>query len=316
VQHSAAVRTSDSVAGSGITVGVLSDRFDCYAVYADPANNVPASGYAGYAYNGFTATAAMDISTGDLPATVNVLEEADCLSYGAPLQPPFGDEGRAVLQIVHDVAPGASLAFYTAEGPSEADFANGIGALATAGAKVIADDVGYFDEPFYQDGIVAQAVDTVEGNGVAYFSAAGNDANASYENTAPSFATLSTTGSNSGEYVLNFDTSGATTTTALPVTLASMLPGELTAIVVEWDQPYVTGAPSSGGATSRIDVCVTGSTSVYTIQNNDGAIVTCTGPNALGSDPVQILIIANPANATSGRNHGIQFHVGLRPRSG
>ena len=97
------------------------------------------------------------------------------MNYGAPTQLPFGDEGRAMLQIVHDVAPGASLAFYTAVN-SEADFANGIGKLAAsvasggAGAKVIADDVGYFDEPFFQDGIVAQAIDAVEAQGVAYFS--------------------------------------------------------------------------------------------------------------------------------------------------
>ena len=97
-----------------------------------------------------------------------------------------------MLQIVHDVAPGASLAFYTGDN-SEADFASGIGTLAAAppagaGAKVIADDLGYFDEPFFQDGIVAQAVDSVEAQGVAYFSAAGNDGTLSYQNTAPSFA--------------------------------------------------------------------------------------------------------------------------------
>src|SRR6202041_1444323 len=111
------------------------------------------------------------------------LEEAEsgpagqggCMNYGAPANLPFGDEGRAMLQIVHDVAPGASLAFYTAD-DSEADFASGIGKLAAAGAKVIADDVGYFDEPFYQDGILAQAVDAVEAQGVTYVSAAGNDA--------------------------------------------------------------------------------------------------------------------------------------------
>ena len=297
VQHSAALRTSTALTGAGVTVGVLSDSFNCYAVYAEAGSGVPVSGYAGYAYNGFTAAAATDESTGDLPATVNVLEEADCLDYGAPLQPPFGDEGRAMLQIVHDVAPGASLAFYTAES-SEADFASGIGKLATAGAKVIADDVGYFDEPFYQDGIVAQAIDAVEAQGVAYFSAAGNDGNASYENLAPSFATAGT-GANSGESLLNFDTSGVTVTTSLPITLDAMQPGELTAVVVEWDQPYVTGAPNSGGATSRIDICVTGSTSTYTIIDYDGNAVTCTGANSAGSDPVQILIIANPASATA-----------------
>jgi len=41
---------------------------------------------------------------------------------------------------------------------------------------VITDDVFYFAEPFYQDGIVAQAVNTVKGMGVSYFSSAGNQA--------------------------------------------------------------------------------------------------------------------------------------------
>jgi hypothetical protein len=147
---------------------------------------------------------------------------------------------------------------------------------------------------------------------VAYFAAAGNDANASYENTAPSFATLSTSGATSGEYLLNFDTSEATTTTALPVTIDPLKPGQLTAIVVEWDQPYVTGAPHSGGATSRIDVCVTGADTEYTIQDYDGNMATCTGPNAAGVDPVQILIIANPASAgTSTPKETLNLMIGL-----
>jgi hypothetical protein len=166
-QRSSVVRTNyPTLLGTGVRVGVLSDSFNCYAVYAEPNSGVPASGNEGYAYNGFTADYATDVSTGDLPSGVDVVEEASCLNYGAPTQLPFGDEGRAMLQIVHDVAPGAALAFYTAEN-SEADFASGIGKLATAGAKVIADDVGYFDEPFFQDGLVAQAIDAVEAQGVA-----------------------------------------------------------------------------------------------------------------------------------------------------
>jgi Subtilase family len=305
-QHSDVVRSAHSLTGAGVTVGVLSDSYDCYAVYA--ANNVPAGGAAGYANNGFTATAATDISTGDLPSSVTVLEEAEagqggCMAYGAPTQLPFGDEGRAMLQIVHDVAPGASLAFYTAEN-SEADFASGIGKLAAsvaaggAGAKVIADDVGYFDEPFFQDGIVAQAIDAVEAQGVAYFSAAGNDGTLAYDNTAPNFSFVSTTAPNSGEHLLNFDASGATTTTSLPVTVAALIPGEFVAIVVEWDQPYVTGAPNSGGATSLIDVCITGASGTDEIIDYAGNTATCSGPNATGSDSYQVMIVGNPANAS------------------
>jgi len=305
-QHSDVVRSANSLTGVGVTVGVLSDSYDCYAEYA--ANHVAAGGAAGYANNGFTATAATDVSTGDLPATVNVLEEAEagqggCMNYNPPIQLPFGDEGRAMLQIVHDVAPGASLAFYTAEN-SEADFANGIVKLAAsvasggAGATVIADDVGYFDEPFFQDGIVAQAIDAVEAQGVAYFSAAGNDGAFAYDNTAPSFTTLSSSPPNSGEYLLNFDASGATTTTALPVTIASLIPGEYVAIVVEWDQPYVTGAPNSGGATSQIDVCITGASGTDEIIDYAGNAATCSGPNKTGVDSYQVMIVGNPANAS------------------
>jgi hypothetical protein len=296
VQHSALVRSSYAgISGAGITVGVLSDSFNCYAAYALPGSGVPVSGNEGYAPNGFTADYATDQSTGALPAGVDVLQEADCLHYGQPTQTPFTDEGRAMLQVVYAVAPGAGLAFY---GPSsEADFANGIQALATAGAKVVADDLGYFDEPFFQDGLVAQAVDTVEAGGVAYFSAAGNDSNLSYENTAPSFATAGS-GTMADDYLLNFDTTGATNTTSLPVTVPPIPPGDFLAIVVEWDQPYVTGATgASPGATSSIDLCVTGATGSTVIADTDGNAESCTGPNAVGVDPVQILIIGNPANA-------------------
>jgi hypothetical protein len=299
-QNSDIVRSDNSLTGAGITVGVISDSYDCYPVYA--ANGVPAGGLNGYANNGFNTTAAGDMATGDLPAAVNVVEEATCMNYGAPIQLPFGDEGRAMMQIVHDVAPGAGLAFYTAEN-SEADFASGISKLAApvgsggAGAKVIVDDVGYFDEPFFQDGLIAQAINSVEASGVAYFSSAGNNGTLAYDNNAPSFATAGT-GANANEHLLNFDTTGAATTTTLPVTIPPMVPGEFVVIVVEWDQPYVTGAPASGGSTGQIDVCITGATGNDIIDNGNLGAATCSGASTLHQDPVQIMIIDNPANAT------------------
>jgi hypothetical protein len=320
-QTSSVVRADyPTLTGAGVTVGVLSDSFNCYAVYAAPGSGVPVSGNQGYASNGFTADYATDVSTGALPSGVNVLAEpytsvpspaGDCLAYGAPTQLPFSDEGRAMLQIVHAVAPGASLSFYTAE-DSEADFATGIGALAAAGANVIADDVGYFDEPFFQDGIVAQAVDAVEAKGVAYFSAAGNDGTLSYENTAPSFTAVSSSGANVGEHLLNFDTTGATDTTTLPVTIPAIPPGDFVAVVVEWDQPYVTGAPGSPGTTSSIDLCITGGTGSDTITDYDGNAASCTGPNGLGVDAYQIMIIGNPANAAgNSKQQNFNIVVGL-----
>jgi hypothetical protein len=150
-------RTTFNVNGTGQTVGVLSDS-----------------------YNTSTETnirAADDVRSGDLPGPgnpngfttpVNVLED----DQGK-------DEGRAMLQLIHDLAPGARLAF--APTPTEPAFAQNIIRLADAGATVIVDDISFFSEPFFQDGIVAQAVDRVFARGIPYFSAAGNDARQSYE---------------------------------------------------------------------------------------------------------------------------------------
>jgi hypothetical protein len=302
--------STPNLTGTGVTVGVLSDSFNCYAVYAQPGSAVPASGANGYAENGFTADYATDVGTGDLPSGVNVLEEAQCLNFGAPTFLPDSDEGRAMLQIVHDVAPGAKLAFYTADN-SEADFATGIGKLASAGgATVEADDVGYPDEPYFQDGILAQAIDAVEAKGVAYFSAAGNDAENSYETTSPSFATPGS-GAQSGEMLLGFTASGQPTVTSLSVQLPALFPGEFIFIVLEWDQPYVTGAPGSPGASSQLDLCVSGqSGGDEVLSYTNGTPATCTGLNSVGSDANQILAVGNPANA-AGNSQATTINISI-----
>jgi Subtilase family len=323
-QHSDSVRSANALTGAGVTVGVLSDSFNCYAQFA--ANGVPAGGNAGYANNGFNTTAEMDMTSGDLSSTVNVLEETTCMSgghyIGYPLELPPGDEGRAMLQIVHDVAPGASLAFHTAN-EGEADFAAGITQLAAAvgsggaGAKIIADDVGYFDEPFYQDGIVAQAINQVAAQGVAYFTSAGNNGTLAYNNNAPVFTTVSASGSNVGEKLLNFDTTNTTNTIKLPVTVPPMIPGEFVAIVVQWDQPYVTGAAGSGGSKNQIDVCLTDVTGDDDVTDDNLNPITgnCSGPNAVGTDPVQVILVGIPANA-AGNSDTATFNIEVGLKSG
>ena len=105
-------------------------------------------------------------SSGDLPPNVDVL----------PGQAGSGDEGTAMLEIVHDLAPGAALGFAQA-GPDEAGFAQNIVSLAISGCDIIVDDVIYLDESPFEDGPVAQAVNTVTSAGVLYFSSAGNEGN-------------------------------------------------------------------------------------------------------------------------------------------
>jgi subtilisin family serine protease len=146
-------RTFYGVDGTGVTVGVLSDSFDTLA------------------------GAAADIASGDLPvAGVTVIngESTLCGSLVFCI-----DEGRAMLQLVHDVAPGAALLFHSAL-DGKASFAAAIGTLAGAGADIIVDDLFLLNEPMFQDGVVAQAIDAAVAGGVAYFSAAGNQGDNSY----------------------------------------------------------------------------------------------------------------------------------------
>jgi len=133
-------RTTFGVNGSGIKIGVISDSDD--GLEASQAN-------------------------GNL-GTVTVLAGQDGR--------PGTGEGTAMLEIVHDIAPGSPLYFASAFG-GEAQFANNIIALFNAGCRVIIDDVGYFDESPFQDGVIAQAVAYVTTHGALYFSSAGNSGN-------------------------------------------------------------------------------------------------------------------------------------------
>jgi hypothetical protein len=142
-------RTSFGIDGSGIGVGVVSDSYNALG------------------------GAATGVANGELPGTGN------CQGYTTPVNVieddlSGTDEGRAMLEAVHDLAPRSPLSFATAYSGLFA-MADNIKALRDAGAKVIADDVGYYDEPFFQEGPIGLAIDDVTASGVSYFSAAGND---------------------------------------------------------------------------------------------------------------------------------------------
>ncbi|KDN16974.1 S8 family serine peptidase [Amycolatopsis rifamycinica] len=88
-----------------------------------------------------------------------------------------GDEGTAMLEIIHDLAPRAALGFASAFN-SDASFADNIRKLRfESHCDVIVDDVIYFKESPFQDWIIAQAVNDVTADGALYFSSAGNEGN-------------------------------------------------------------------------------------------------------------------------------------------
>jgi hypothetical protein len=186
-QGSDNTREGFGVDGSGVKVCVLSDSYNTVS-----GNN-----------------AAIDISNGDLPGSTN--PDGRTTPVQVIKDYPYGsrtDEGRAMLQIVHDVAPGADLGFRTGV-ISEGDLAQGVIECAQNGCDVIVDDITFITSPFFQDGVVSQAVDSVTSMGVSYFTAAGNFGTKSYESVfSPMVAPLGIAGQahdfGSGDNLLSF----------------------------------------------------------------------------------------------------------------
>ncbi len=242
--------------GSGIKVGVLSDSYN--TILDDPASD--------------------DVERGDLPGELNT-------DYPQPVEVladyPLGirsDEGRAMLQIIHDVAPGASLAFRTGFiGP--VDFAEGILALDEAGCDVIVDDITYINEPFFRDGIVAQAVDAVNEAGTAYFSAAGNFGTKSWEGTFS--ATDAPADFEVGE-AHNFAADSEGNDIYQNITVNS---GDYT-LVLQWDD----GTPEYDNTASDFDIY---------LVNNQGVILFGFNRVNTGGPPIEVLPFTVQADNTS-----------------
>lgn len=232
------------VDGTGIKVGVLSDSYN--TKLGDPA--------------------ADDVLRGDLPGSSNAAHPAP---VDVLLDYPFGtrsDEGRAMLQIVHDIAPGASLAFRTGF-LGAVDFANGIRDLEQAGCDVIVDDITYISEPMFRDGVVAQAVDQVKAMGVSYFSAAGNFGTNSWQGTfAPAAAPAGVVG-----VAHDFGSGYGATDILQSITLYQ---GSYT-VVLQWDD----GTP---GTTTNSDF------DIYLANNNGNTLFGFNRMN-IGGEPLEVL---------------------------
>lgn len=174
--------------GAGVTVGIISDSFD------------------------WQTTGAMFPAGGEFASPVAILTDDDATG---------DDEGRAMGEIVADLAPDATLKFATGHGGSVAKAA-AIDRLVAAGAGIIADDVVYLSEPFFQDGRIAQRADAARAAGVVYFASTGNRARQSWEGTFTP-----------GADGLN-DFGGGDTTQ----TIATVPPGKTVSIELQWAEPW------------------------------------------------------------------------------
>lgn len=244
-QHSDLARQRFGVTGANVVVGVLSDSYDCL--------------------DGATA----DRLTGDVSSSVQVVRElADCTAGT--------DEGRALIQVVADVAPGATPLFHSAVS-GQPSHAQAIATLVARGARIIVDDVHHLQEPMFQDGIVAQAIDQAHAAGVAYFSAAGDLADHSYAGRFVSGGVEPITGHDAHDWA-------ASGRAPIDVYQALSVPEDTGfLLVLQWDQPYASAGPT--GSASDVDV--------WLLDNPPTRVVAADATLNSGGDPIEIMGFQN-----------------------
>ena len=287
-QLSDVARSTFGVDGTGYRVGILSDSWDTL--------DGQASG----------------IATGDLPEDIIVLEEF-----------PFTgiDEGRAMGELIYDVAPGVSLAFNTAF-LGQPGFANGILALADAGSDVIVDDIIYFAEPMFQDGIIGQAADIVVDSGVPYFSSAGNNLDASYESDFNNGGTFDlrdfVSGQLFGEYVLHDFDPGEGVDFFQEVNFPGG--GRDILLSFQWDDPFASVCAGCPGADTDLDIFL-----ALVDGDFNSMLIALSGINAnIGGDAVEIIGVSSGVPVTAylvigkwtGKVGDQQFDIGPNPDPG
>lgn len=147
--------------------------------------------------------------SGDLPYNVTVIKNGKF------------DEGTAMLEIIHDIAPGASL-YYADFGNNEASFIEAIDKLIAAGCNIIVEDVGLLEVPYFEDGKISAHVDQAlsQHPDLMYISAAGNNAEYHYQE-------MFTDGGG------NFHSFAGST--GIPVDIKS---GGYIGVVLQWDDSY------------------------------------------------------------------------------
>lgn len=184
-----------AVDGSGIKIGVISDSY----------NTQPFTG---------KTRAAVDVENGDLPGPENpngFLTQIDVVKdfpYGTAT-----DEGRAMMQLIHDIAPGAELAFNTGV-LSPRDFEIAINNLDNAGCNILVDDITFASEPMFGESRISRTIkDFTAKPGRAYFTSAGNFSDDGYQSNFVSSSSLPPTnfipaGSSTVAHVFGNNTNG------------------------------------------------------------------------------------------------------------
>jgi hypothetical protein len=230
-------RAALATAGEGVKVCVVSDSFATLA--AAPGR----------------PDVTQDIASGDLPGAGNPFARTRAVEV-IQEGPARSDEGRAMLQIIHDLAPGADLGFGSWFAGGQATQVQLLDRFAARGCNVVADDTGSLNAPFFRDGIVARKIDELAARGVHYVISAGNFGRQGFTTAwrGGEFATLLNFADDSpiGDYELanlNPDPNGT------PTFFQRLTPNGDIDLALQWADRHLSEGEADGART-EVDVFV------------------------------------------------------------
>jgi subtilisin family serine protease len=272
VLRSASVRNTFGVNGSGVIVGVISDGV-----------------------RGLGAA----LASGDVP----LVDTTTCNITGANPS-SSGAEGTAMLEIVHDIAPGATLMFGNFSTPAglgtTLDFNEAVDCLADH-ADIVVDDIAWYGVgPYDGTSIVSRnTANALNGTGPirGYYTAAGNAADRHYQGgfidsgedytNATSFWGLHEFGE---EEDLPIQHAGLASSPAT-VNRFVLAPGGAASIILQWDEPW-------GGAGNDYDLFVGEGQNIIVCgaslqDGNDNPMESCSVENTTGNNLTVDILIGN-----------------------
>jgi hypothetical protein len=290
-----AARAQYGLDGTGVNVGVISDGLkgvfatgctSCSGVTGGPISTGDLPTSTGTRTPGGMLTASSGgingksfQSNGDLEGLIS-----SCAFAGA------GAEGTALLEIVHDVAPNAQLAFSNAD--TDLDFNQAVNFLAQ-GNDVVVDDLGFFDVPFDGTNLVsantAAALNNNSNRIRTYITANGNDANDNYFGAYVDSGVDGTTiGGVANPGHLQLFQGSPTTSDVLnlgpqPYNVISLPTGGEVDIFLQWNDP-------AGGSTNNYDL--------YLVRQSTNTVVASSTDVQNGSqDPQEFIEYTNTGAA-------------------